>query len=205
MEEINKKIDERDIFLRGNHVMLKVLTENDVLNSDWFGWFNDEETTLHMQKHYFPNTLDLQSEFLKNLKKDMSKIQLGIVPHGENDIIGVISLQNINYINSNADISMIIGEKSYRQLILAQEAMQLMLNHAFFTLNLHKVYGGYLETLEDWGLFLKKRFGFIDEGVWREHAFKNGKYLNICRLGLLKMEYVEHMNKQSTEEKENEK
>ena len=191
MEEIINKIDERDIFLRGNHVILKVLTESDMLTSNWYGWFNDEATTSNMQKHYFPNTIDLQRHFFNALKEDKNKIEFGEVPNGECEIKGVVSLQNIDYINSNADVSLIIGEKEFRKLIYAQEAMKLMLNHAFFTLNLHKIYGGYIETLQDWGVFLKKRFGFKDEGIWREHAYKNGKYLNIQRLGLIKKEYLD--------------
>jgi len=189
MQEIKKSIDEREIFLRGNHVILKILTENDVLDSNWYGWFNDEKTTLHMQKHYFPNSINLQSSFFKALNKGEDKIQLGVVPKGEYEIKGVVSIQNINFINSNAEISLTIGEEEFRKLIIAQEAIQLLLKHAFFTLNLHKIYAGYIETLEDWGLFLKKRFGFKDEGVWHEHVYKNGAYLNIHRLGLLKSNY----------------
>lgn len=189
MHKAKQKIKNSDIFLKGNYVMLKVLTEEDVLNSDWYGWFNDEETTLHMQKHYFPNTIELQLEFFNTLKRDRSKIQLGVVPNDETKIKGVVSLQNIDHINSNADISLIIGDKELRKLIIAQESIQLLLNHAFFTLNLHKIYVGYIETLQDWGLFLKKRFGFKDEGVWYEHVYKNGRYLDIHRLGLLKLEY----------------
>ena len=181
--------DGREIFLRGNHVNLKILTENDVSNSNWYGWFNDEKTTLHIQKHYFPNTKDLQLDFFNSLKDEKNKIQLGVLPIGESEIKGIASLQNIDYINSNAGISLIIGEEEFRKLIISQESIQLLLNHAFFTLNLHKIYVYYFETLQDWGLFLKKRFGFIDEGIWYEHVYKNGKYFNIHSLGLLRRDY----------------
>lgn len=195
MNEIENKIDKRTFFLIGKHVILKTLTEDDVINSNWFGWFNDENTTEHMQKHYFPNSLENQLEFFDSLKNEKNKIQLGIVPKDEDKIKGIISLHNIDYINSNADMSLIIGEPEFRKLIFAQEAMQLIIDHAFFTLNLHKINGGYIESLKKWGVFLKRRFGYRDEGVWKEHVFKNGKYRNIQRIGLLRNEYIKHINK----------
>ena len=195
MENKEVMIDKRDIFLRGKYLVLKVLTEDDVINSNWYGWFNDEDTTANMLKHYFPNSLEDQLAFFNSLKSEKNKIQLGMIPIGEDKIKGIVSLQNIDYINSNADVSMLIGEPEYRKLLFAQEGMQLMIDHAFFALNLHKIYGGYFDSLEDWGLFLKKRFGFRNEGVWKEHVFKNGKYLDIHRIGLLRDEYTKHINK----------
>jgi RimJ/RimL family protein N-acetyltransferase len=177
------------VFVKGQHLVLRVLDENDVLNSNWYDWFNDEETTYHLQKHYFPNSREMQMEFLRDLKANRHKIQLGIVPHGEEKIVGVISLQSIDWINRNAEISMIIGEPKYRQLVYAQEALKLMIEHAFYTVNLHKVFVGYLDTLRDWGLFMKRRFGFQDEGHWREHVYKHGRYVDVYLLGLLRSKY----------------
>ncbi|OGA36080.1 MAG: hypothetical protein A3G80_01015 [Betaproteobacteria bacterium RIFCSPLOWO2_12_FULL_62_13b] len=178
-----------DVFIKGQHLVLKVLGKDDVSNSNWYGWFNDEETTYHLQKHYFPNSRDRQMEFFGGIERDTTKIQLGIVPNGEERIAGVISLQSINWINRNAEISMIIGEAKYRQLVYAQEALKLMIEHAFYALNLHKVRVGYLESLTDWGVFMKRRFGFQDEGRRREHVYKHGRYVDVYLLGLLRSEY----------------
>ncbi len=178
-----------DVFIRGQHLVLKVLGDDDVSNSDWFAWFNDEETTYHLQKHYFPNTREMQMEFLRGLEGDSTKIQLGILPDGEERIVGVISLQSMDWINRNAEIAMVIGEAKYRQLVYAQEALKLVIEHAFYTLNLHKVHVGYLESLRDWGVFMKRRFGFQDEGCSREHVYKHGRCIDVYRLGLLRSEY----------------
>ncbi len=176
-------------FLIGKNLTLTVLSEDDVLQSNWASWFNDEETTFHMQQHYFPNTQAMQMEFLKTLEKNTSKIQLGILPGGERKIAGVISLGPVDWINRNADISMIIGEGKYRTLVYAQEALKLVIEHAFYTLNLHKVYVGYTESLQAWGLFMQRRFGFKDEGHRKEHAYKHGVYKDIFLLGLLRKDY----------------
>lgn len=187
-------MDERNIFLKGQFVNLVILTESDVINSNWYGWFNDSDTTINTQKHYYPNTLQNQLDYYKSIQNNPNIIQLGIVEKNGSELFGIVSLSNINFINRNADISLIIGEKKYRKLLYSDEALKLIFDHAFFTLNLHKIIGGYVHTLETWGKFLKNRFGFTDEGIWREHVYKNGTYLNIIRLGLLKSEYIKKQN-----------
>ena len=188
---MNKKVDNKfETFIIGNKIDLVVLNEKIVKETNWFRWFNDEETTYHMQKHHYPNTINKQINYLKsNIDKDTT-IQLGVVHKKSLTFCGVISLSNINFFNKNAEISLIIGEKEFRYLELASEVMELIINHAFLTLNLHKVCVGYFKSLENWGIFLKNTFGFVDEGVQRQHAFKNGKYTDIINLGLIKNEYL---------------
>lgn len=60
---MSAEIDPRDIFLKGKHVILKVLTREDVMSSGWYGWFNDEELCKTLQKHYFPTTRESQVAF----------------------------------------------------------------------------------------------------------------------------------------------
>jgi RimJ/RimL family protein N-acetyltransferase len=142
-----------------------------------------------MQQHYFPNTITMQMGFLKGLENTTSKLQLGIMPHGEKQIGGVISLGPIDWINRHANISILIGESKYRRLGLSHEAMRLVIEHAFYTLNLHRVYVGYLASLRGWGTFMKRMFGFRDEGCRKEHAYKGGVYTDIYLLGLLRTDY----------------
>lgn len=175
--------DKRDIFIKGKLIDLKALNENDVINTNWYGWFNDEETTINMQKHCSPNTIDKQMEFLNNLKNDSNKIQLGIICKENNELIGCVSLQNIDFINRTAEIAEIIGEKEYRTIKYMEESIGIVIQFGFDTLNLNRIYGGTIS--EEFGLFLIKRFKFKKEGVFRNHVFKNGKYKDIHYLGLL--------------------
>lgn len=181
-----------NIFIEGKLVDLIILTEDIVNNSNWYQWFNDEQTTLHMQKHYYPNSKEDQIDFFNSqLKNSKTTLQLGIFDKKKSIFFGIISLSNINYINRNADWSVMIGEKKYRQLIYVNEAIDLLLRHAFFTLNLHKVNGGYVETLKEWGIFMQRRYNFKVEGRQRAQMYKNGKYLDITLIGLLKEEFME--------------
>lgn len=184
---MNYKYDDRDIFIKGKYINLKLLSEEDIENSNWYGWFNSEETTKYMQKHYIPNSEYKQKNFLCKLEEDSSKIQLGIVTVKDSKFIGIVSIQNINNINRTAEISLMIGEKEYRKAHFTEEAMRLMIEHAFETLNLRKIYGGTIS--EEWAFYLKRMFGFQDEGLFKEHVYKNGEYKDIFRIALFKKSY----------------
>lgn len=180
----------QDVFLSGKYVNLCSLTEDDVLSSSWYDWFNDELTCQTLQKHYFPNTRQQQMAFYKQMISDTNKLQLGITDKDKAKLIGVVSLNNIDTINRNAEFSIVIGDSKYRRKKYSSEALKLIFEHGFFALNLHKIYGGSLEMLKPWVDFLKKKFGFVDEGKWIEHVYKNGKYIDCYRIGLLKNDFV---------------
>jgi ribosomal-protein-alanine N-acetyltransferase len=178
----------QNFFLQGQYVALKVLDEQDIETSNWYDWFNDEETTLFMQKHYFPNTRDQQLEYWKNnIRNSNDKMQLGICEITGGPIFGCISLDSINYINKTAAIAIIIGEKSSRNFRYFVEANQLMLKHGFDSLNLNRIYGGSIS--KDVAEAYKRALGFKMEGISRSHVYKNGAYHDVYLFGLLKSEF----------------
>lgn len=188
MKEPGKKSDERDVFIRGDHVTLKALTEDDVLNTNWYGWFNDEEITAHMQKHYYPNTEAKQLEYLKaSIENSPNKLQLGIWDKQDNIMIGVISLSDIDFLNRKCEIAGFIGEKKYQKMKPFVEANKLVIAHAFNSLNMHKVYGG--SMTKEVSLLFQRVLGFKEEGVKRSELYKNGKYHDAYMIGLLREEF----------------
>ena len=183
------EIDERDIFLRGKEVYLKVLTKQDVIHSNWYGWFNDEELCKTLQKHYFPNSLEQQLEFYQaNINTtSMTKIQLGVCKTNSPLILGIISLNNIDYINRKAELSAVIGEPGGRNINVFRESCQLICRHAFGTLNLNKVYGGSISK-ELVGLMCKFLKG-KEEGILRSDIYKGGEYHDAFLYGILKKDF----------------
>lgn len=184
-----KQIDHRDIFLKGNKIYLKVLTRDDVLNSNWYGWFNDQELCKTLQKHYYPNSLEIQMEFWeKSIKNSDTKIQLGICKIDDSKILGIISLNNIDMINRRAEMSVVIGEEEGRSVGIFIEACKLLFSHAFFTLNLNRIYGGSIS--KELVTLMSRTLGCMQEGVARQDIYKNGKYNDAYLYGLLREEFV---------------
>jgi RimJ/RimL family protein N-acetyltransferase len=179
-------IDQRDIFLAGKNVSLKSLTEADITESNWYGWLNDEAMTAGTQHHIYPNSVYHQLAFLRNLQESKSIIQLGIVPIGLDKIVGIVSLKNINLISRTADHAQMI-EKQYRTINLFLESNKLILDHAFYALGLNRINGGSIDQRQT--KLMCRFFGFKEEGISRSAVFKDGNYVDIHRIGLLKAEY----------------
>ncbi len=186
------------VFITGETLDLRRLTEDDALNSGWHDWFNDEMTTKNLQKHYYPNSPTLQLEFFRRMEADRSTVQLGIIPKDLDKLVGVVSLTNIDFINSNSEFSMVLGDKEYRSQGFCVEAFDLILKHAFLTMNLHKIHSGALN--HRFYEMLCKTFGFHSEGVWQQHAYKDGRYLDIYRLGLFRDDFFEALERRQQAE-----
>lgn len=186
--EVKYKVDKRDIFLRGENIFLKALNKQDIIESNWYGWFNDEKLCENLQKHYFPNTLEEQVDYFnKNIFSSSTKLQLGIFKYEIEKLLGVISLNDIDYINRKAEMSVIIGEPEGKDTVTLLESWKLLLNHGFNTLNLNKIYSG--TVLKEIVILMKKTIGFVEEGVLRQDVFKNGKYLDVYYVSILKDEF----------------
>jgi RimJ/RimL family protein N-acetyltransferase len=182
-------LDPRDIFLEGKDVILKALSRDDVENSGWYGWFNDEELCKTLQKHYYPNTLDMQLKFFaENIHNAKDKLQLGICHATGGPIVGVISLNDIDFINRKAEISVLIGVKESRNISIFIEACKLIFNHAFNTLNLNRIYGASISR--DLVLTMCRMLGCKEEGILRQEIYKNGKYCNAYAYSILREEFV---------------
>lgn len=179
--------DSRDVFLQGESVALCALTERDVIESDWYGWFNDSDVCQTLQKHYFPNTLEKQREFFRGLNSSDKKLQLGIRIKGAGSLVGVISLNNIDYINRRAEISVLIGDRSGRNTKVFLESCRLIFRHAFHTLNLNRVYGGSIS--EELVNLMIRGLSCKSEGVARQEIYKNGSYADVYRYAILRTDF----------------
>lgn len=178
-----------DVFIKGKEIDLISLNEDIAVGSDWYNWFNNELTTKTMQKHYFPNTANQQLQFFKNnIENNINKLQLGIVHKVDNKLIGMISLNNIDYLNRNCEIAGMLGKSEYRNINFYVEASRLIIIHAFDTLNMHRVYGGTIS--KEIKELHCRMLGFTLEGTQRESIFKDGKYHDTYLIGQSHKEYI---------------
>lgn len=174
-----------DSFIKGKLIDLVVLTEDIVEKTNWYNWFNDEENTKYMQKHYFPNTKTMQLVYFKNeIENNPAKIQLGIFHKKDKIMIGTLSLNSVDLLNRCAEISIFIGEKKYRELTYFVESCKLMIKHGFETIGLNRIYSGTISKDID-NLFCKL-LGFRSEGSLKKSVYKNGNFCDIYLCAILK-------------------
>jgi ribosomal-protein-alanine N-acetyltransferase len=173
----------KDIFLQGNSIYLRALNEQDILGN-YSVWFNDTEITKYNSHGRFPMTAEKLLNFVQMSKQSNTSLVMAVVCR-ENDIhIGNISLQSINWIDRNAEIAFLLGEKTYWGKGVMLEAGKLIIEHGFQSLNLHRIYCG--TSSQNVGMQkLAEKLEMIKEGIRKEALFNNGIYNDIIEYGIL--------------------
>lgn len=177
-------------FLETNRLILEPLSQKH-LSDTYVSWLNDREVCKYNRHCTIPNTKEKTLAYIDSLKNNSSSIVFAIMEKETSLHVGNIALQNIDFINSNADISIIIGEKSAWGKAYATECYKVIIHYAFYTLNLHRVYIGTHKK----NIAMQKvaqKLGMRHEGTKKEAIFKDGQYFDILLYGLLKDEYNEN-------------
>lgn len=174
-------------FLIGEKIYLRTIEAGDLTES-YAQWFNDEEVCRFNSHHRFPNYGQNMSEYYENTIKSRNNLVLAIIDKITDQHIGNVSLQDIDDVNRSAELAIIIGDKDFWDKGVGKEACQLVIDHGFNDLNLHRIYCGTSD--ENIGMQkLAVKLGFQQEGSAREALFKNGAYRHILNFGLLAHEY----------------
>ncbi len=103
-------------------------------------------------------------------------------------LIGSCGFGKIDWCNRNVEIGINIGEKSYWNQGYGTEAVRLLLQHGFNTLNLHRIFLRVLET-NPRAIRAYEKAGFTHEIRQRQAEFRNGKYIDILVMSILRDEF----------------
>lgn len=145
-------------------------------------WINDSRNNTFL--HY-----DLPLEFNKtlawfmNIKDRVDRYDAVIEVNGVP--VGLIGLLTIDQKNRKAEYYISMGETEYKGKGIAKEASSLIIDYAFTTLNLNKIYL-YTESDNVAAQKLFERLGFVKEGRLNADIFTNGRYVDRFIYGIFK-------------------
>ena len=174
-------------FLVGEKVYLRALEESDI-SEEFLNWLNDLEVTRYLETGKFPSTPASVQDYLKRFQASTTDLGFAIVDRETEQHIGNVTLNRINWIHRTADTGLMIGRKDFWGKGLAFESWSLMIEYAFNRLSLRKIIAGALVDNVASVKVLKK-LGFKEEGVFRQEAFVDGKYLDGIRMGIFREEF----------------
>ena len=103
--------------------------------------------------------------------------------------IGNVSLNNVDRHYRHAAFGIFIGSPGDRGRGYGRTATLLMLQHAFEVEGLHRVYLDVLVTNTP-AVALYRSCGFCDEGISREAALKDERWVDLLRMSILEQDYV---------------
>lgn len=175
-----------NFFLEGKNIYLRLLSTDDV-NGDYCLWLNDPEITAFNSHGRFPMTKEKLLSYIDHSRSSKNDLILAIEDKITLKHIGNISLQNINWLDRNAEIAFLLGNKSFWGKGIMYEAGNLLINHGFQSLNLHRIYCG--TSSENVGMQkLAVKLKMKKEGLRKEAIFKKGQYYDIVEYGILATE-----------------
>lgn len=171
-------------FIEGDNIYLRKLRKSDV-DSNYCNWMNDPEVNQYLESRFEKWSIKKLEDYVTKIQDNPDYVFLSIILKDENRHIGNIKIGPINQIHKFADVGLIIGERSFWGRGLATEALKLIVDYAFNTLNLHKLTAGaYADNIGSIRAFEKA--GFLIEGIKKKHYLYNGDYIDGVLLGVFR-------------------
>ncbi|MEM5948041.1 GNAT family N-acetyltransferase [Spirochaetia bacterium 38H-sp] len=148
-------------------------------------WLNDPEVTRYLKTATHIISLHGEKEFLQNLAKEHVYT---IVDIKTDNPIGTVGLAQMDHINRTAEIGIFIGDKNYWGKGYGTEAMSLLLDYAFKTLDLYSIFLRVYEYNER-AIRSYKKIGFKQIGTRRKALRRDLKVYDIIYMDILSEDF----------------
>lgn len=155
-------------------------------------WRNREELVASLGAPFrFINQEVDERWFEDYMASRVNTVRCAIVTQECDEIIGLVSLTDINFINRSATLHIMIGNEAQGKGA-GTFAVRAMCNHAFRNYGLHRIE---LDVLADnaRARHVYEKCGFIQEGVRRNSVFKNGEFKDMVLYSRLSDENTVNM------------
>jgi len=144
-----------NIKILGNLYTLKPLFSSDI-SEKYIGWLNDKEVNSFLEIRNTTQTHQSVKEYIDSFYCGSEKYLWGIYTK-QNKHIGTVNITSNDSVN--AELGLMIGDKDYWGKQASDEAISLVLDFAFNTLNIKKISGGcYAKNIGM--VFTYKKLGF---------------------------------------------
>lgn len=154
-------------------------------------WLNDPVVSKFLNYHRLVDEKAQEDQYERRDRSNTPKdLFLAIVLSEGNQHIGQIGLHDIDYVHGHAVTGMVIGGAEHWGKGYAGEAKDLLLDHAFNGLRLHRVTSLVFATNTQSIKQLEKT-GYVHEGTLRQQVFRAGKFHDERVYGILAEEWRE--------------
>ena len=168
-------------------------------------WLNDPEVMQGILIHHPYSQAEEENWFEGMIKHPVDEHVMGIeVRINDNQIdekfeqrgdsqwklIGSLGFTNIDWRNRCSEFGIMIGDKTYWNQGYGTEAVRLLVKYGFNTLNLNRIF---LHVFENNPRAIRayEKAGFIHEGRERQAEFKEGRYIDVLLMSILRDEFIQ--------------
>ena len=158
--------------------------------SRFVAWLNDPEVIQHLLTSY-PISRVAEERWFEEMVKHGPAEQVLVIETQIESVwtpLGNTSFMNVDWVNRKAEIGIFIGEKSLWGRGYGREAMLLMLRHGFNHMNLNRIsLRVHADNLR--GIKAYQHAGFLQEGILRQDVYREGKYLDVLVMSVLRSDW----------------
>lgn len=164
---------------------VRSLRESD-LDGPYQSWFENQEVCKYNSHGKFFKNADWFRKSFSNLNQEDQVVWA--ICHQKDGHIGNVNLQNISFINRNAEFAILIGNPNHWRKTVGLSASLALLSHGFEKLNLERIYCGTAAT--NTGMQkLALQMGMVEEGRRRKHLFLDGCWEDLLEYGVLRQDF----------------
>ncbi|HEY5982139.1 MAG TPA: GNAT family protein [Anaerolineales bacterium] len=174
----------------GKRVRLRAVERADI--ALYHEWLNDAEVTEGLAR-YLPFSMADEERWFENMsqrEEEQRPLAIEILDGQEWKLAGNTGLFNLEWTNRSAELGIFIGDKSKWNQGYGTEALGLILQHGFNTLNLNRiflrVYASNSRAQRSY-----EKAGFKLEGTMRQALFRHGQYVDVNIMSILRSEWKE--------------
>jgi len=175
--------------IRGSSIFLRAMEPSDV---DLMMIFENDPENWAVSGTVSPYSRFTLEQFYENATQDIfssKQLRLAIEMTSESEkyrgkTIGFIDLFDFDPLNRRAGIGILIGDYEERRKGFASEALDLFIQYAFNTLNIHQIYC-HIEQSNVASVKLFERVGFNRCGVLKDWVLSNGKWHDVMMLQII--------------------
>jgi RimJ/RimL family protein N-acetyltransferase len=151
-------------------------------------WYGDPELARLTRYQTRPMPAEEVEQFFKSRLLAPEALAYAIHERPSDRLIGITTFSALDPDNGSALYHITIGEHDSWGRGLGTEATQLMLEHAFTRLGLHRV-GLSAFAFNERALRAYRKVGFREEGRLREAIWRDGRYWDEVQMGILADEW----------------
>jgi len=169
--------------LHGKRVILRPLASGDLPRC--VTWFSDPRVTQFLGRNA-GITLAEEERWFRAYERRADEQIFAIEVAGSH--VGNVGLHRVDRAHRKAELGILIGEAGLWSRGLGTDAIRAVLRYAFAGLGLHKVSLDVLPTNRR-AIRAYEKAGFVREGVHREDLYKDGRFVDVVRMGILEGEF----------------
>ena len=169
-------------YLIGRRIYFRPLKPEDLKNG-YLDWVNDPEMHQLLDSAKRPISEYNLKKYYQQIMESENDVMFAVIEKKTDKHIGNVKLGKIDWIHRHANYGRMIGDKRARGKGYGTEILQMLMEYAFNTLNLNRLYTPVLEN-NIASIKSNEKAGMVKEGVSKQARLIDGTYVDVVNFAM---------------------